>query len=213
MWFFYLIVLMPILLMFLLFALDYYVFFWGNYLFYLVGCIISIGSIIYELKSVISDLKQRKIYSLKISNPINSIKKNGKSKLTLKDKQIFKHQKIKYANPSIKSVFAKLICVIIIGFISKILIEEFYVMSLDLPYVINKNYTQISCKVQESKRSSMKYDHYSQYISVITIYGSIKDIEFGYKYDTILEGKNYDIWYLPNSSLGFKAEPIKELDR
>jgi len=37
---------------------------------------------------------------------------------------------------------------------------------------------------------------------------SIIRIDFRYKYDRILKDKRYNIWYLPNSHLGLKAEPI-----
>lgn len=189
----YLIIITPLILICLLFALDYYVFFWGNYLFNLIASIVLIGVEINGIKQAINFIYERK-----------------KHKSQLYNKNKIKKQKVKIQLKSAKFIIFEIICsILIIIFTIWFVTKDFLIMSLDLPNVIKGNFIKISCNVEESVKSSSKGDHHSQYLTVRDLKNNnLIEIDFRYKYDRIIENKEYNIWYLPNSHLGYKAEII-----
>lgn len=189
----YLIILVPIILIGLLFALDYYVFFWGNYFFDLIASIFLIGVGIVGLKRAINYIHERKTCKSQLNNKIKSKKQNAEIQLK-----------------SVKSIVFEIICsTLIIIFTLGFLVKDFFIMSFDLPNVINKDFIKISCIVEKSVKSSSKGDHHSQYLIVRDLKNNnLVEINFRYKFDRIIKNKEYNIWYLPNSHLGCKAELI-----
>lgn len=186
------IVVVLIVLIGLPFILDYYIFFWGNYLLDLIGGILLISLGLNGIRMGIGSIRQRKNYKLQSLNRAKTNKKKSK------DKQ-----------QTVKAILIGIICSILMIVLSSTFIKDFYIMSLDLSNVINNNYVKISCEVEKSTKSSSKGDHHSQYIVGRNLQdNSIIEINFTYKYDRILENKRYNIWYLPNSHMGLKAEPI-----
>lgn len=187
------IAIIPMILIGSVFALDYYVFFWGNYIFDLIASIILIGIGIGGLKRAINYINERKNFKLQSYN-----------------KNKTKKQKIKVQLKSTKSIMFEVICsILIIISVIWFVAKDVFIMSLDLPNVINKNFIKIPCVVEKSVKSSSKGDHHSQYLNVRDLKNNnLMEIDFTYKYDRIIENEKYIIWYLPHSHLGFKAEAI-----
>jgi len=172
------------LLPFLLIFLDYFVFFWGNYLMDMSLALFFIGFGIYTLYNIVKKIKQRKIRSRIIFLDNESIYKT-----------------------ILKSILPNLIGGFLF-FAFSIIIIKIYIfdMTLDLPTVINNKFVIITCVVESSTVANDKFDHHSQELMVRNLQdNSIMKIDFRFKYQRILENKKYIILYLPNSHLGKKV--------
>ncbi|MCB2291180.1 hypothetical protein LGK97_15730 [Clostridium sp. CS001] len=196
MWIFYAAFILLVSLVPLLFLVDYYVFFWGNYIYNLIaGFGFLITALIIIKNDVVILRKRRKQNNNPIKDSINKRFKNKRKEKNLK---------------STKTIVFDLICSIAIIGMSTIFFEQIYTLSIDLPNIINKDYVKASVEVIESVKASSKGDHHTQYIIAEDLdTNDIIEIEFRHKYGRILKDKHYDIWYLPHSHLGYRADIIK----
>lgn len=193
MWIFYVCTIISLIAS--VFLIDYYVFFWGNYIFYLVAGLSFLILAINSIKDNTMILYKRRQRN---GNPINdSINKRYRNKSKQENKK------------SLKSTITVLICSIVILGLCTISFLQIYNLSFDLPNVINNNYVKKSVKIIKSVQASSKGDHHTQYITALDVdTNDIIEIKFSHKYETILEGKYYEIWYLPHTHLGYKAYVI-----
>jgi uncharacterized membrane protein YqiK len=169
------------------------VFFWGNFIFNLVIAVFMAVLALLTIKECIHSFKKR---SQQKSNKIkNSINKKFRNK---RDQEPIK---------STKALIFDCIGVIAIIGISFMFLKETYFLAFDIPNVINQNYIKATVEIERSVKASSKGDTHSQYITARNIENNdIIDITFSHKYERILVYKYYDIWYLPHSHLGYKAQ-------
>jgi len=175
-----------------IFIYDYTFFFWGQYLPIFILSIVFIVIGFYILKVKMSDCEQWRIHKLQHASNQKRKKKRLKSKREHK-----------------KHVLAGTFGLVAVIGIGVFLLARTFFLTLDLPYVLTGNYKKTTCVIEESKESWQRGDTHSQYIVVKDLQSNkIIKIDFRHEYERIYPYRKYNIWYLPNSHLGYKAELI-----
>jgi hypothetical protein len=163
-----------------------FIFFWGWYLFCLLMIMVLslpiIGVCIIKIKAYMhnssknTDIKSRK-------------KINTQKKLSIK----------------IKDLLLVMVVSAVVLMIYAYTIKEAVLMTLDLPNVINEEYTTSRCIIESVSRESRGSRH-AQYITIRDINtNQVMKIEFQHRYRQLYAHFRYEVMYLPHSKIGVDA--------
>lgn len=163
-----------------------FIFFWGWYLFCLLMLMIIflpiIGFCIIKIKAYMHKSSK--------NTDIKSRKKNNTQK----------KQSIKIKDLLLVIVISALVLMLYVY-----TIKEVVLMTLDLPNVINEEYTTSRCIIERVSRESKRHGH-AQYITIRDINtNQLIKIEFQHRYRQLYAHFKYEVRYLPHSKIGVDA--------
>jgi len=185
--------------------LSNYIFFWGKYINYSLILLYLVVAGIRIIASIIGDI----IHKIKLKKNNNIELMNNWLYSPEKHERQKKRERQKKFSP-IAYLLLYLLVIPTIAFgiwIVSSTFNEVMLMTKDLPYVLNKNYTKVECFIMSN---DFTYQRGSRHIQYITAFNNADNkkiyINFEHEYEKIYEYSNYIIWYLPNTKLGAKAE-------
>lgn len=184
--------------------LSNFIFFWGKYINYLLVLLYMVVTSIRTLTSVVGTI----IHKIKL-------KKNNNIELTnnwLYSPERWERQKKAGNTKKIKKILP-IVYLLTIPAIAlwiwmvSLFFNEVMIMTKDLPYVLNENYTKVECFIMANDFTYQRGGRHIQYITAFNNADNKKIyINFEHEYEKIYKYSNYIIWYLPNTKLGAKAE-------
>jgi hypothetical protein len=177
------------------------IFFWGKYINYSLILLYMVVAGIRIIASVIGTI-------------IHKIKLKKNNNIELMNDWLYLPKKRERQKKFLPIVYL-LVCLLVIPTIAfgiwivSSTFNEVMLMTKDLPYVLNKNYTKVECFIKSNDFTYQRGGRHIQYITAVNkanneyIY-----INFEHEYKKIYEYSNYIIWYLPNTKLGVEAEKM-----
>ena len=180
--------------------LSDYIFFWGKYINYLLVLLYLVVGVIRIITSIIGGI-------------IHKIKLKKNNNIELMNNWLYlreERERQKKLKKFLPIVYLLVIPTIVFGiWIVSSTFNEVMLMTKDLPYVLNKNYTKVECFIMSNDFTYQRGCRHIQYITAFNNADNKKIyINFEHEYEKIYEYSNYIIWYLPNTKLGVKAEEM-----